>query len=161
MRRTPSDERGSTLIELVLTLAVIAVIASIAYPVYMATFDRGAAAAARSDAAHIAGDLMGELATYFSFGTQHGTIAVHPSNKLILSPMAAASPYATGPGLTSLDVTLSPGSVLTAGTYGAGAGTHWCIAVTNDGETAVATEKGIQDGATGCNVDGTAIGGAQ
>jgi prepilin-type N-terminal cleavage/methylation domain-containing protein len=151
------NEKGLTLIELIITISLIALVSAIAVPLINSQTSRAHLAAAQSDVRNAGLGLAGESSRYFSFGSANGVITHDPATeRLVLSPMTNAQPVATGPGADRIQLTLSPNSTIT-GSYASGTDLRWCLAVTNRTKTAVMNETGLKKTATGCNTDGTII----
>jgi prepilin-type N-terminal cleavage/methylation domain-containing protein len=159
MTRTPSKAArtgGYTMIEVLVTMGVIGVLFTIAYPLYFSQRDTGYIASAQSDSRQIGLDLNTELIGYRSFGDDNGAITLNSEGHLEFSPMTGADPYEYGPQATSLVIAVSPGSTFTGGTYGGGTTRHWCVSVTNHGKVGVFTDQGMNIDAVACASDGTA-----
>jgi prepilin-type N-terminal cleavage/methylation domain-containing protein len=155
-RRILRSDQGYTLMEVLVTIALIGVLFSIAYPIYFGQQPAGYTRTAQSDVEHIGADIVTELAGQYTFGDNNGTISLTETGYIAFSTMSNASPYASGPGVTNMTTQLSPDSVMDVGTYGAGDGLHWCVRVVNHGQPGVYTEKGLQRAAVDCYADGTA-----
>lgn len=151
------NEKGLSLIELIVTISVIAVITTISFPVITGQLGNAHMATAQSDVRNAGLGIASEASRYFSFGTANGTITHNPTTeRLVFSPMSEAQPVATGPGADRVQLTLSPNSTI-AGFYASGNDLNWCVAVTNKDKIAVMNETGLKKAATGCNINGTVI----
>jgi prepilin-type N-terminal cleavage/methylation domain-containing protein len=148
---------GLSLIELIVTISLIAVVGAITYPIVRNQITVAHLATAQSDVRNVGLDIAGEVSKYFSFGTTNGTISHNSeTDYLEFSTMTDASPIAAGPGTDRVQLILSDNSTL-SGSYASGTDLKWCIIVTNNTRTAVMDETGLQKGATGCNSAGTII----
>ena len=151
------NNKGMTLIELMVTISLIAIVVAISVPIVSSQLSQAHLATARSDARNAGLAVAGEVSRYYSFGENGGTISYNSTTeKLVLSPMVNAAPVATGPGADRISLTLSEGSTLT-GTYGSGIDLKWCVAVTNNGQTAVMSDNGVSTSALGCAPSGDVL----
>jgi prepilin-type N-terminal cleavage/methylation domain-containing protein len=148
--------RGYTLIEVLITVALIGILFAIATPLFLDYRTVAHVRAAESDVSNVGRDVMSELAGYMTFGTTNGTITVTGDNVLQFTNMNNALPYSSGPGLTTAIVTLSANSTFAGGTFGSGGNLNWCVSVANNGQYGVYTEKGLTRDVNACNADGTA-----
>lgn len=154
-RPTRSLDKGFTLVELLVTLAIALVIVGVAVPGLFGVVSLGNSAVADSDARNTNVDIGYLVNGYYTFGDDDGTITVNQDGYLVFSEMTNAAPFeATGPGTSSQLATLSDGSTWLTGTYGGGPDLHWCIAVQNSNEIAVYNEDGKADGAVTCTASG-------
>lgn len=145
---------GYTLLEVLMTMAIIVIVFSIAVPNFFLTQDAGYKVATQSDARNTGLDVYYATMGYLTFGDTAGTIDVSDTGYVRFSPMTNAHPEPLGPMTTNIAPTLSDGSTL-SGTYAAGGGAHWCIVVSNRGEQTVVSDAGLELESTGCNADGT------
>lgn len=152
--QTRKNEKGLSLAELIVTIAVLGILSAIAFPIVFSQTDNAKNAVATADARNVGLSISGEVSKYYSFGSSNGTITDGGDGFLHFSQMTNANPVATGPGTNRIELNLSEGSSV-AGTYGSGTDITWCITVTNDNSTAVFTNDGIQQNAGGCLADGT------
>lgn len=154
MRLNTSDD-GVTLMELMVTIAVISIVFAIGVPIYLNQTGVAYESTAQTDASTVGRDVITAVTGYMSFGTNPGDIYLEAvTNKLTFSPMEAASPEAfeTGPGVTSYVQKLSAGSALRSeSSFAAGADMKWCVAVQNHGKVGVFTQDGLDRAAKGCN----------
>lgn len=146
-------ERGLSLAELIVTIAVLGILSAIAIPVVFSQTDNANTAVAKADARNIGLAISGEVSKYYTFGTSGGNISNGGDGYLHFSNMTNADPVATGPGTNRIILNLSEGSSI-SGTYGPGEDLPWCITVTNGNAVAVFTNAGIQENAMGCIANG-------
>jgi prepilin-type N-terminal cleavage/methylation domain-containing protein len=151
------NNEGLTLIELIITISLIAIVTAISVPLVTNQISQAYLATAQSDARNAGLAIAGEVSRYYSFGDSGGTISHNAeTDKLVISSMTNAAPVATGPGSDRISLVLSEGSTL-SGSYGAGIELKWCVAVTNQGQTAVMSDAGISRTALGCSTNGNVL----
>lgn len=151
------NNKGMTLIELVVTISLIVVVTAISVPIVSNQISQAHLATARSDARNAGLAIAGEVSRYYSFGENGGTITYDSVNeKIVLSAMTNAAPVATGPGADRISLVLSEGSTL-SGSYGAGIELKWCVSVTNREQTAVMSNAGVSTTALGCSTNGDVL----
>jgi len=148
-------DAGLSLAELIVTIAVLGIISSIAIPIVFSQTDNAKQAVAESDARGNGLAIIGETSQYYTFGSTGGTISNGGDGYLHFSSMTGADPVPTGPGTNRVRLSLSEGSSI-SGTYGPGTDLPWCIAVTNDNGVAVFTNDGLDTSASGCIANGVA-----
>lgn len=151
------NEKGLTLIELIITISLIAIVAAISVPIVTNQISQAHLATAQSDARTAGLAIAGEVSRYYSFGTNGGDIS-YDSNTgyIVFDPMVSAAPVASGPGDSRIVLTLSEGSTL-VGSYGSGTDLKWCVSVTNQGQVAVMSDAGIDRNALGCSTNGNVL----
>ena len=151
------NNKGMTLIELIVTISLIVIVTAISVPIVSNQISQAHLATARSDARNAGLAIAGEVSRYYSFGTAGGTISYNASTeRLVLSTMTNAAPVAEGPGADRISFMLSEGSSLT-GSYGPGIDLKWCVSVTNQGQTAVMSNAGVNTNALGCSTNGEVL----
>lgn len=150
-------DKGLTLIELVVTISLIAIVTAIAVPIVTNQIGQAHIATAQSDARSAGLAIAGEVSRYYSFGANGGDIT-HDSatGYIVFTPMINAAPSATGPGANRIVLNLSDGSTLN-GSYGSGTDLKWCVAVTNTSKVAVMSDAGIDRNALGCSTNGNVL----
>jgi len=140
---------GFSLVELLVTVVIIAVLAAIAIPLYSNQKNKAALSAAQQDARAIGSAINGMLLEYAHLGTSNGTIGYSAPN--VTFTLTAPSPT-TAPA--SISVRLSPNSTFSVGSTLANT-RQWCIKITNSSgsttQSAVVTEAGLQAGMTTCS----------
>jgi prepilin-type N-terminal cleavage/methylation domain-containing protein len=151
------NNKGLTLIELIITISLIAIVAAISVPIVTNQISQAHLATAQSDARTAGLAIAGEVSRYYSFGINGGDILFNSGTGYIeFDPMVSAAPVAEGPGATRIVLSLSEGSTLN-GSYGAGTDLKWCVAVTNNSQVAVMSDKGIDRNALGCSTNGNVL----
>ena len=146
MRRGQHNKEAAfSLVELLVTVTILAVLSAIAVPVYLNQKNKSSSSAAASDARAVANEVTSLLTQYSHLGTS-GTISV--AGTVLTVSLVSPTPAGNVTGTARL----TPGSVLSGSTFpGAvgAAGARFCISVVNNGQTVVANETGIVS-ATSC-----------
>lgn len=169
-RTAHRSDKGFSLVELLVTIAIIAALAAIAVPMYTNQKNRAAKATAESDASAIGKEIASMLTSYSNLGT------VPTANNTFVTPITSSgstsgqtmtlnfvgSPVPTGTTATTT-VRLSPSSSITVSGQPGGAisgEARFCVAVSNTAgstaQVAVYTNAGYAQGATTCSASGTA-----
>ena len=152
LRKLMNRDRGFTMIEMLITVALVGIIAAIAIPIYTGQQSQAYKATAVSD-----GRAWSMTATTMLMGTtglaNGGTFSVNASTGTLLLDMPGAATDYSGA------VAVSNGSSITQSGTGTNSTTNtpvWCFVVANNGQNAVFTQAGYQTSATSCSTAGIA-----
>ena len=149
--RKEKDQKGFSLVELLVVLLIMSIMAGVAVPLYLNQRNRAYLQTAVADATSIGQEITAIVSDYTDFGTASSTISIS-STFLTFTGMTAAVGTGTanttagvglsGPLGTASIVRLSGGTL--SGNTSATAGTAlWCIIVTNNGSYAKYTNAGL------------------
>jgi type IV pilus assembly protein PilA len=149
-------EKGFTLVELLITIAVVGVLAAIAIPLYAAQTDQANKASAIADGRAWASVVSTELTDYTNFGTAPGNTTTAITLGTVTTGTATltitlAAPTPSSPTSQTATVAVSPGTTITASGMSA---TQFCFITSNNGQTAVFNQRGYQAGLTTCSAAG-------
>jgi len=147
----PSDNtvRGFSLIELLVTVTIIAILAAVAIPVFANQREKAALTVAVQDGQQLAKNVSAELQTTNVTTGSSGTTIVGtgtPVTSITLNYGVGATPATSViPVRTSTGTTVS-GSIAPNATTPQ----NYCIKLVNNGQTAIYTERGLQTTAVDC-----------
>lgn len=146
------ENKGFSLVELLVVLLIMSVIAGIAVPLYLNQKSRSYLAVAQSDATSLGQEVTSLVSDYTSFASSGCTANLCP-----ITPSGTVGAYvltftaftaATGGGTasptgqpTTGSLRISTGSSVTSANYGQGLA--WCLVVTNNGAYAKYTNAGL------------------
>jgi prepilin-type N-terminal cleavage/methylation domain-containing protein len=152
-KRRTSDDSGLTLIEMMVTLVLVGIVASIAVPVYFNTRQEANKTVAVADGSSLQQSVTSLLAyNYDDYGTapDNAQTAITLDNGTLLvslnNPTPSDSLYQSAPVRTS------------AGTYIVNSGIsgrQFCFTVYNSGQNVIFNQDGYKKGSTTCNSDGS------
>lgn len=147
---------GFTLIELVVTLAIVAMVGAIAVPAYLNQNAKAYRATAEHDGAAWAGALTNALMGYTSFGltpadTNSSITLSAPGVTPATITVSMIAPTPAGVATKTLTVARSPETLIVSSGM---AGANWCFATSNRGSVAVFRQSGFVPGAVGCTAAG-------
>ena len=144
--RKEKDQKGFSLVELLVVLLIMSIMASVAVPLYLNQRNRAYLQTAVSDATSIGQEITAIVSDYTDFGTASSTISIS-STFLAFTGMTAAAgtgvSVATGPGTTTSIVRVSGTGTLSGNTSATAGTALWCIIVTNNGSYAKYTNAGL------------------
>jgi len=155
-----SKDGGFSLVELLVTVVIIAVLAAIAIPVYNSQRNRAHKSAAQQDARAAVLSLNTGMMGYTDMGSTMGqvgvagtvgTVTLYTWNLTGSVPSADAfmnSRFSDGTSLSG-NFETGPVSAMTGGVV------NYCIIVLNNGQKVIANEAGLTSFTGGCN-NGTA-----
>jgi len=147
-RKNPDG--GFSLVELLVTVVIIAVLAAIAIPLYNSQRNKAALSAATDDARSIGMEILSMMQDYSNNGTSTTAIPALSASGTLTITMVAPTPATPLTQVTT--VRLSPNSTMTGGLKPSSTG--FCIKVANTAGTAtqyaVFDETGIRPGFTTC-----------
>lgn len=148
--------KGFTLIELMVTLAILATVAAIAIPVYLSQ----TANATRSTAVHDGTAWSLSLGNALKGYTSFGVASANTTSAITLSAAGVTpvtitvtmiAPEPATPTTKTFTVTGSPGTTIVSSGMNA---SNWCFATSNKGKIAVFIQTGYVPDALTCAVDG-------
>ena len=147
--RKEKDQKGFSLVELLVVLLIMSIMAGVAVPLYLNQRNRAYLQTAVSDATSIGQEITAIVSDYTSFGSSSATNSITiSSNVLVFGAMTSAAGNGTaaaaGPGTTVSTVRLSTGSSLSSANTGSGTGLAWCIVISNSTSYAKYTNAGLQ-----------------
>lgn len=148
--RKNKETAGFSLVELLVTVVIIAVLAAIAIPLYTSQRNKAALATAQSDAAAVGQEIISMLTDYTNNGTSTTAIPAMSASGTLTITLVAPTP--STPLVISSPIRLSPSSTLTGGLKPNTTG--FCIRVANSSgpatQFAVYDETGLRTGFTTC-----------
>jgi prepilin-type N-terminal cleavage/methylation domain-containing protein len=148
---------GFSLIEILVAVAILAVVSSVAVPVFLNQKARGYFATAESDATKVRDEILSMSKSYESFGNS-GSVTYASSNLTLNVGTSFIGSTASTPQTQVASLTLTEGSTVGASVLYSG-GTNFCVKVSNNGKSVVANQAGIQNDLTDCPANlGTATG---
>ena len=145
--RKEKDQKGFSLVELLVVLLIMSIMAGVAVPLYLNQRNRAYLQTAVSDATSIGQEITAIVSDYTDFGTASSAISIS-SGFLAFTAMTAAAgtglAVAAGPGSPTASPVRVSGTGTLSGNTSATAGTAlWCIIVTNNGSYAKYTNAGL------------------
>lgn len=150
MRRIWTREEGLSLVELLVVIAVLAVITSIAMPMFFSQQSAAYRATAIADGRAWSLATVDALNDVWNFGDPGGTITLNGGSLDIslLNPTPSSATF------TQVPVAVSPNTTLVEGTI---SGTTWCMRLANTNQEVVFTEQGFVANAVGCDSTGAPL----
>ena len=146
--RKEKDQKGFSLVELLVVLLIMSIMAGVAVPLYLNQRNRAYLQTAVSDATSIGQEITAIVSDYTDFGTASSTISISGTpTVLAFTGMTAAAgtglAVAAGPGTTTSIVRVSGTGTLSGNTSATAGTALWCIIVTNNGSYAKYTNAGL------------------
>lgn len=175
----PRFDAAFSLVELLVVVAIVAILAAIGIPVYLNQQSKAEKATASSDGAAWATEVGNLSAKYSSFSCDPktasgvtdpncttaqqltgGKISVDTTAKTLTLTLPTSNTYSPSslPATQTVPVTVSPNTTMvtmvagdtTTGYVGYGMSKLWCFVVDNNGQKSVFTNDGQVEGATSC-----------
>lgn len=144
---------GFTLTEVIVAMLIVAVLSSVAIPMYLGAKQKAYVQIAQADAMNLSNEVAQVLSGYTSLGSTAGTITVAVAK--VGTTSTATVDFALGTGATNPPALVLQLSDQTAA-YGStkASSRSWCLDVVNRGQHVVYTEIGWQRTAKSCTTTG-------
>lgn len=149
--------RGFSLIELIITVAIIAILAAVATPIFLNQRSKASQSVAIADGNAIAKEVSTLITGYTNLGTTpvaNNAWLVPTGNTINVTFSGTPTPNTP---TTTIPTRITPGVALTSSGYTGGVitnGATWCFALTNDSQTVVYSDRGYQEDDTICEANG-------
>ena len=148
--RKEKDQKGFSLVELLVVLLIMSIMAGVAVPLYLNQRNRAYLQTAVSDATSIGQEITAIVSDYTTWGagcTANLCPITIASNALVFTGPTAATATGLavvgGPGTTTSIVRVSGTGTLSGNTSATAGTALWCIIVTNNGSYAKYTNAGL------------------
>lgn len=148
-------QQGFALVEVLVTVAIVVILASIAVVGFSGQTTKAKSAVAVQDASAWASEITSLTSTITKFGatgTNTITLGTVTNGQATLTVNPGTGYTTMTPTITTFTTTVSvsKGTTLNTNSTVEPNGTRWCISVSNGTETAIFTQAGQQTGKTGC-----------
>lgn len=154
------DSRGFSLVEILVVMTILGVVSA----VVAGTVQHRRAQADQASARMIGYDLSNDVTSIVSNYMTLGSTAAADSHSFITltAPVNGTATLTVNPGVdasvirasgTTSTVRVADSTAIASSGHGANS-THWCMAVTSNGQSAVFTAAGLNKSAHGCAANG-------